>query len=153
MKTVLVVIGILVLSATVAHAGHGGEPFAIKSFFVCQNINGPASGAQVDVQGATFNNNPKGVTIGQAIFACVVAKLFPAGVTPIPCPDLNCNEIPPQPPGDQNGITCYAFGPKQGGTSGQPPAYNMLDNLSGDTTDVQQASSVKYICAPSLFTQ
>jgi hypothetical protein len=146
MKRVLAVIGVLVLSATAAQAGHGGEPFAIKSFFMCQAINGPVSGQAVDVAGSQFDNNPKGITIGQAILGCVVGKLFHAGSVP------PAGEIDPVPAGTilQNGLQCYNYSPKQSGPSGQPASYSVLDVLSGDQ-DAQQASQLRYICAPTIF--
>lgn len=152
---VLAVIGILGLSATAAHAGSGGLPFPINSFFVCHGINADAPpGTVVDVVSSLFGTNPQNVKIGNGILACVIAKLFPAGSDPTPA-----NEIDPIPTptgsSNQEGLKCYTFSAsgqsRQQSTPGLPDNYKVTDVLFGEDPDVQANQLRQYICAPANF--
>lgn len=140
---VLVVIGLLALSATGAQAGPGGNPSPLTSFFVCNSISGDDAGLRVDVDSSAWGFNPQNVRIGNATLACAFAKLFRAG-TP--------TEIEPNPSTTFQQLKCYAISvQRQAGTS--PPArFTVTDQLFGVDTDVH-GSSIQYICAPASFTQ
>ena len=150
----LAVIGILTLSVTAAHAGFGGVPFPINSFFVCHGINADAPpGKFVDVDLSLFGSNPQNVKIGNGILACVVARLFHAGT-----PHVAVNEIHPNPPDgstDRVGLKCYTFSAsrqsRQQSTPGLPDSYIATDELFGEDLDVQANQLLQYICAPANF--
>jgi hypothetical protein len=136
--------GILTLTATASQAGNGGEPFPITSFFVCQGINGKASGLNVDVESSPLGVNPQNVKLGNGLLACVVAKLFQAGTS---------TEIPPPAEGQSSdGLKCYALsGPK-------PPiapisnSFNITDLLfPGGVENGVPATKVLYVCSPAQF--
>jgi hypothetical protein len=143
----LAAIGILALTATSAQAAAGGNPFPITSFFVCQGINGGAAGVAVDVDASVLGTNPKNVTLGSAILACVVAKLFGAGTT---------NEINPNPgSSNKEGLKCYTYSAsrqsRQATTPGIPDSYTVTDALIDPDPDVTVNQKLQYICAPANF--
>ena len=144
--SVLAVIGILALSATVAQAGPGGSPSPLTSFFVCHGIsNGDASGMVVDVQESFFGANPLRVKIGSGILACAFAKLFYTGTTT----EIDPNPVAPLP-GEKEQLKCYAFSASRQPSSGPPTLYDVTDTLGGVDTDVQ-ANRLQYICGPATF--
>jgi hypothetical protein len=139
---VLAVTGILALTATAAQAGAGGNPFPILSFFVCQGINGQASGLNVDVEGSGLGVNPQNVTLGNGLLACVVAKLFQAGTD---------NEITPNPGNVQSdGLKCYAVSGPKAPTAPISNTYTITDDLLGVESGVQ-ATKFQYVCSPATF--
>jgi hypothetical protein len=155
---VLGAIGVLALSTPAAHAGAGGSPLPLTSFFVCHGINADAPSPQtaVDVDSSVFLTNPQGVKIGSGVLACVVAKLFPAGSTHVPCPGTDCNEINPTPVNNstiQEGVKCYAVsGSRQPGAllGPGPNTFTATDRLFGVDPDVQ-VNQFQYICGPANF--
>ena len=139
----LVVIGSLALSAPAAHAGSGGTPFPLTSFFVCHGINGDAPGTVVDVDSSVFGTNPQKVKIGNGVLACVVAKLK----------DLLGAEIDPNPDGtNSDGLKCYAVSVSRRPSATPPNRYTVTDGLLGVDADADvQANQFQYICAPATF--
>jgi hypothetical protein len=158
---ILVGIGLVVLSTTVAQASGGGTISPpLTSFFVCNASSGNAPGPVVDVESPLFGNRQK-VKIGNVTFACAFARLFPGGsTTHIPCPPPptpptpGCNEIAPNPPppspsGEQ--LKCYTISlPRQTGST-PPTYYNTDDELVGE--DTVKSTNMQFICAPASFTQ
>lgn len=140
--SVLGVTGILALSATVVHAGSGGSPFPLTSFFVCHGINGDDPGKVVNVDASVLLTNPRNVRLGNATVACVVAKLFDA---------LTETEIPPPPLGvNSDGLKCYTVSVSRQPNTKPPTRWDITDSF-GLETDVP-ASDLRYICAPATFT-
>ena len=141
----LVVIGSLALSAPAAHAGSGGTPSPLTSFFVCHGISkGTASGAFVDVDSSFFGANPLGVKIGSGVLACAFAKLFQAGTSV---------EIEPNPSvglGQNEQLKCYAFSASRQPSSAPPTPYDVSDALLSQDLGVQ-ANQLHFICAPATF--
>ena len=89
---VLAGIALLTLSAAVAHAGAGGHPFPLTSFFVCDSLTKGQDASQVvDIGGPFIGPVRSGVRIGSGVLACAVAKLFPAG------PRISCTMNPADP--------------------------------------------------------
>ena len=141
----LVVIGSLALSAPAAHAGSGGTPFPLTSFFVCHGINGDDPGTVVDVDNSVLLTNPQRVRIGNGVLACVVAKLFPGGSV------HDGNEINPNPGGtNSDGLKCYTVSVSRQSNTAPPTRWTVTD-VFGQENGVQ-ASSFQYICAPAAFT-
>jgi hypothetical protein len=143
---VLAVIGMLALSASVAQAGGGGVPVALKSFFVCHAINGANLGTPVDVQSdeAGLGGGVRAlVTVGQAIFACAQAALFQPGT-----PDEISPSVPGRPSPQE--LKCYTASTSK--KSGQAGLFNIEDALSGTET-VEVARDVKYICGPAFVSE
>jgi len=137
----LVVIGSLALSAPAAHAGSGGTPFPLTSFFVCHGINGDAPGTVVDVDSSVLGTNPQQVKIGNGVLACVVAKLK----------TLLGEEIDPNPDGtSSDGLKCYTVSVSRQPSTAPPNRYTVTDGLVGVDPDVQ-ANQFQYICAPATF--
>jgi len=164
---VLAVIALVALSATEAHAGAGGSPSPLTSFFLCKGISGEDAGQRVDVDsteaGAGWGFSLLNVRIGNATIACAFARLFPANSTHVPCllgtPTGACNEISPSPiiggiPLSGLDLKCYAISTARGqtGNSTPPPRYAVTDGLLGTDPNVT-GSSVQYVCAPAQFTQ
>jgi hypothetical protein len=141
---VLALIGSLTLSATAAQAGHGGQPFPILSFFVCQGMNGQASGANVDVEISRLGLNPQNITLGNGALACVVAKLFQAGTS---------TEIIPNPTeANSDGLKCYTVSSRKGILGPISNTYNITDDLfPGGVDSGVLITKFQYVCAPALF--
>jgi len=136
---VLAVIAILGLSSTGAHAGAGGSPSPLTSFFVCNSINGEDANRQVNVESSFWNFNPLNVRIGNATLACAFAKLIdPQSGT----------EIEPNPDLTKQQLKCYSISvSRQSRTGSRPPTYSTNDALGGPDTVTE--SSIQYICAPA----
>ena len=146
----LIVAGSLALSAPAAHAGSGGTPFPLTSFFVCHGIKGNAPGTVVDVDSSVLGTNPQEVKIGSGVLACVVAKLFPGGSVHNPDPVVG-NEINPNPDGTgSHGLKCYTVSVSRQPSTTPPNRYTVTDELLGEDADVQ-ANQFQYICAPATF--
>jgi hypothetical protein len=168
----LAVIALVAMSATGAHAGAGGTPSTLTSFFLCKSISGQAVGQRVDIEstdagptgtGAGWGITLDNVKIGVATLACSFARLFPAGdanhiaCDPTQPPNSLCNEISPIPV-DTNGdpvngrdLKCYAISASRGQNSPQP-SYTATDGLLGTDPNVN-GSGVNYLCAPARFNQ
>jgi hypothetical protein len=140
---VLAVMGILALTVTTAHAGEGGIPFPLTSFFVCQGIHGDDPGKEVNVTDSVLLTNPQNVRIGNGVLACVVAKLFDV---------ITGTEIDPNPGNATNndGLKCYNVSVSRQPNSTPPTLWDVTDELFGMEPDIQ-ASSFQYICAPATF--
>jgi hypothetical protein len=139
--SLLAVIGTLALSATAAHAGAGGTPFALTSFFLCHGINGKDQGVSVDVEGDDFGPNRQGVRVGSASLACAVAKVFNAGTAE------EVQPVPADPQVTRQELKCYsiAVSRKPEGPGG-PGRYNSTDAFG---TEPVQISQLHYLCAPA----
>src|SRR5262245_57162472 len=110
----LALIGTIALSATVAQAGHGGQPSALTSFFACYSINGSDAGQVVDVkvppESPIASGNRNNVRIGAGTLACSIVRLFvrqPTATAPV------LAEPDPQQQVEggalnSNAITCYS---------------------------------------------
>jgi hypothetical protein len=146
----LIVAGSFALSAPAAHAGSGGTPFPLTSFFVCHGIKGNTPGTVVDVDSSVLGTNPQEVKIGSGVLACVVAKLFPGGSEHNADPVVG-NEINPNLETDSNGLKCYSVSVSRQPNTSPPNRYTVIDNLFGEDPDVQ-ANQFQYICAPATFT-
>jgi hypothetical protein len=158
----LAVIAFLALSATEGHAGGGGSPSALTSFFVCKTINGDDAARTVDLQ--AFNTDPsnpagwgftlQGVQIGNATLACAFAKLFQPAQ---PGQQVgSTTEISPQTATSTwKDLKCYSISvPRSQTQTKTPPSYNVTDNLFPGGLDTNVAgSSLQYICAPASFNQ
>jgi hypothetical protein len=155
----LAMIGMLALSATVAHAGGRGNPVALTSFFTCHTINGASLGTKVDIYsnevgpgvGVPSRTN---VTIGQGILACAQVFLFHAGVTPTidPATGDPTNNISPQISNPTpNELKCYtASVSKKSGESGSITIEDALfNNVFGLDETVSVLRDPKLICAPA----
>jgi hypothetical protein len=157
---VLALTGMLALSASVAHAGGGGNPSALTSFFVCQTINGASLGTKVDVYSNEVGAGPQtpsrtNVTIGQAVLACAQAFLFHAGVTPIlDTNDNPTNNINPQiSNATPFELKCYtASVAKKSGEAGSLTIEDALfNNVFGLPETVVATRDPKLICAPAAL--
>jgi len=139
---VLVGIGLVALSTTVAQASGGGFPSSLTSFFVCNTINGDDPGLDVDVKNSTIGPDRKGVRLGNATLACAFVKLFHPGST---------TEIEPNnPSGDLQQLKCYSVTVSPRNSGSPPPSYKVTDQLFGTDTGVQD-NGIQYICAPAKF--
>ena len=159
----LAVMGILALSAGAAQAGSGGMPFALTSFFVCNQINGNDPGRVVDIQpgAGQIGLARQNVRLGNGILACAVAKLFVPGTAHTPI-----DEIPPND-GDINNqqLKCYALQVSSRNSGIPTPIYSIIDQLfpAGTPTPTDPAyggtdtgvkdSGIQLICAPAKVTQ
>jgi len=150
----LAVIGILALSAPVAHAGAGGTPSTLTSFFVCHEINGDDPGRTFDVESDVFgpfdaSGNPilQTVKIGKGALACAFARLFPPRKKGAPAPD----PIDPGPGGEQ--MTCYPLSNSGNGKVKPPPEYLVFDPLfpNGPLNIAVPPTKLEYLCAPSSY--
>jgi hypothetical protein len=163
---VLAVTGILALSSTAAHAGDGGKPSVLTSFFVCHAINGANVGREVDVYsdevGAVSSPNPAPfgatrtlVTIGQAVLACAQALVFPAGANPpVPNGPPVGNEIIPQIPSGATGFELKCYTASTNKKSGEVGLFNAEDALFGGTElGIPAARDIRLICGPAAFSQ
>ena len=144
----LVVIMLLALSATAAHAGSGGIPSVLTSFFVCKSINGEDAAGRVDVDstdaGAGWGFKLPNVRIGNAILGCAFTKLFSPGTE---------NEISPNPNTSFEQLKCYSVSVPRSQTGTPSPSYTVSDNLFPGGIDQDVTSgSVTLICAPARFT-
>lgn len=139
---VLAVMGILVLSATAAQAGAGGQVSPLTSFFSCVSINGDASDKVVDVEANLFGDGRTAVKIGNGNLACAFTRLFD------PTTGL---EIEPKTGGADEQMKCYSASvSKKISLTGQL-RYDATDALIGLEEDIQ-ASEIRYICGPANFT-
>jgi hypothetical protein len=143
----LAVIGILVLSATGAHASGGGFPSSLVGFLVCHGIEGDDPGRNFDVESHTFGLDASGnpirqrVTMGKGSLACGFAKLFRPG-------GPNADPIEP---GAAEQRTCYPINPKTV-SSDPPPDYQVNDPLFTDPLNIAvPPTALKYLCAPSGY--
>lgn len=146
---VFAMVGSLAVSAIPAHAGAGGSPTPLSSFFVCQAISGSSPGTVVDIQIPLLGINLGSVKIGSASLACTFAKLFAPGTE---------NEIAPlsdpeDPSGNVTGLDgdlkCYAISAKRTPSQGPPPSYNVEDVFGLDP--VVRTSESRYLCAPAKY--
>src|SRR5262245_1632543 len=153
--SILTAAGLLALSSTAAHAGAGGTPSALKSFFVCHSITGAAPEVTpVDIYSDEVGTpvNRTNITIGQAILACAQAWFWPAG-TVNPKEGTDISPKIPEGTGFKQlfELKCYtAEGP--GRKTGQTTAYSAEDALSG-SQPVQGSPDVRMICGPAGFSQ
>jgi hypothetical protein len=139
----LAVIALVALSATGAHAGSGGTPSPLTSFFVCNSISGEDAGRRVNVDSSFWNFNPLNVRIGNATLACAFAKLFDptTGAAIEPNPDLSKQQL-----------KCYSISVARQSGNSPPPSYTVTDELLGTDPNVT-GSSLQYICAPANILQ
>ena len=175
-SVMLVGIALVALSASAAHAGAGGVPIPLTSFFVCDGIKGQDSGQVVDIEGPFIGIPRSAVRIGGAVLSCAVAKLFPSGQPKIPCsPTNSCPagsglycavsdpvtgagvcELAPNPSNlDPQAVTydqlkCYNVAVSPRRTGSPPPSYKVTDQLVGEESGVQD-SGIQYVCAPAQF--
>jgi len=150
--------GILALSATVAHAGDGGRPSPLTSFFVCQSISGSSADKVVDVQSPVFGPDRQSVKIGNGTLACSLARLFTPGNLGVPSEEITpnpTNVIDPQ-------LKCYTVSVTRK-TSG-PALFTSSDvlfasplstvgspnTILGMETGIQM-TEIRYICGPATF--
>jgi hypothetical protein len=154
----LAMIGMLALSAMVAHAGGRGNPVALTSFFACHTINGASVGTKVDVYSNEVGPglgvpSRKNVTIGQAILACAQVFLFHAGVTPeLDDNGSPTNNISPDiSSSTPTEMKCYTASVSK--KSGQAGSLTIEDGLFlerfGLTETVPVGRDPKLICAPA----
>jgi hypothetical protein len=169
----LALIATLGLSATAAHAGSGGLPSALTSFFACYSISGKDSGQTVDLQNAA--ESPIGVPdrsnvrIGGASLACTIIRML----VPANRQAQFLAEPNPTQREDFNAIKCYTVtGP--GGTLFPGPSgrFSFTDTIWGtlgtlpeigeipsplpgslDTETNLAVSQLKYICGPAIIGQ
>jgi hypothetical protein len=144
----LVVIGSLALSAPAAHAGSGGTPSPLTSFFVCHGINGKDVGGDAyDLYNDPFGPIRLGIRIGSGVLACAQAKLWPAGAPPVPE-----TEVPPVPDGvSHEQLKCYTISASRQPPSppgGTPTRYGATDAFVEESV---QASDRLFVCAPATF--
>ena len=150
----LAVIGIVSLSATGAHAGAGGTPSLLTSFFVCNPVSGPDPGFQFDVQSPVFgrvdaagNPIPQRLQIGKAALACAFARLFPAVPKGAPAPE-------PIEPGTGEQLTCYPlFNQNDQGNVIRPPKYLVFDPLFNNPFTLSVPTNSGFLCAPGSYFQ
>jgi hypothetical protein len=149
----LAVIGILVLSATGAHASGGGFPSTLTGFFVCHGIEGDDPGQTFDVESPIFGPvDASGTPILQRVkmlkgsLACAWARLFPPREQGAPAPD-------PIEPGIAEQMTCYPISPvPPTAKSTPPPHYLVFDPLFVDPLDIAvPRTALQYLCAPSGY--
>jgi hypothetical protein len=164
----LAVIGILVLSATGAHASGGGLPSALTGFFVCHEIEGNDPGQTFDVESPIFGpvdalgakSNCIDPTTGlpgtpcilqkvkmlKGSLACAWARLFPPREQGAPAPD-------PIEPGSAEKMTCYPISPVPPTAKSTPaPHYDVFDPLFVDQLDIAvPQTAMRYLCAPSGY--
>jgi len=143
---VLAVMGVLALSAVAAHAGNGGVPFALTSFFVCNTINGDDTGRVVDIVAPNIGPARQRVRLGNGTLACAVAKLFVSGTN---------TEIKPNNPAIGNTqLKCYAVTTSPRNSGSPPPSYSITDQLFTGTDTGVQDNGIQFICAPAqIFTE
>jgi hypothetical protein len=125
-------------SVTAAHAGAGGNPSTLTTFFVCNSISGEAPGEVVNVEPNALGPARDDVKVGKAALACAQTFLH----------DQDGNLIDPGP-GKQE-LKCYTVSVgKQTGAS--PSLLQAFDWFFPGGTDVKN-SSFQYVCAPaSIF--
>jgi hypothetical protein len=148
----LAVIGIVSLSATGVHAGAGGTPSLLTSFFVCNPVSGPDPGFQFDVQSPVFgrvdaagNPIPQRLQIGKAALSCAFARLFPAGPKGAPAPE-------PIEPGTGEQLTCYPlFNQNDQGNVTRPPKYLVFDPLFNNPFTLSVTPNSGFLCAPGSY--
>ena len=143
--------GLVVLGATVAHAG-GGQGIApsLTSFFVCHNINGSDQGQTVDVKTDELgfpDVDKNSVRVGSGVLACTQVRVYPEGDA--------VNEIVPGSlvPLVPNGpyLKCYTVSsPRKPGAppAGTPTQFTATDYFE-PTGETLQASALRYLCAPA----
>lgn len=160
---------ILALSATTAHAGNGGLPSALTSFFACYTLNGTKdSGQTVDIENAVESPiatpNRQSVRIGSGTLTCTIIRmLVPSGAKAQVLAEPN-----PTQSQDMNAIKCYTVTAPGGtffqGTTGifsfqdtifgtlgtqtipnQSPGTGTLGTETGITV-----SQLKFICGPAI---
>jgi hypothetical protein len=144
---VLAVAVTLALSAAMAHAGAGGIPSALTSFFVCHGIHGDQVGQNFDVESPVFGptdaGSPilQGIKLGKATLACAFARLFPSGSTE------------PIEPGEGPELKCYQITATRKVKVKPPTQYLAFDALAGEEGETVSvpASNLQYLCAPSIF--
>jgi hypothetical protein len=133
------VVGILGLSATVAQAGGaGGSPAVMKSFFICNQINGDDAGVTVDVESSVLGNNPQSLRIGNASLSCAFAKLRDVVTGALLLPNF---------PDTHQSLKCYSVS-----VAKKPGTVNRIgatDELIGP--EVVQMTGVQFICAPATY--
>jgi len=162
---------ILVLSATTAHAGNGGLPSALTSFFACYSINGKDSGQTVDIENALESPiatpNRTGVRIGSGTLACTIIRMM----VPSNAKTQFLAEPNPTQALGFNAIKCYTVtGP--GGTlfQGTTGTFTFEDTIFGTLGTLPflsngspsprpgslgsevglTVSQLKYICGPAI---
>jgi hypothetical protein len=150
--TAIATIGYFALFATAAHAGAGGSPTPLSSFFVCQGVTGNSPGRVVDIQIPLFNINLFSVKVGGATLACTLAFLFDSAtkeaISPITT-DENGDPVPPVT-GLEGDLKCYAMSARRTPSAGLPPTYNVEDVFG---QDIVRLGESRYICAPAKYTQ
>jgi hypothetical protein len=123
---------------------------------VCSPINGAKPNQTVDIESPVFgpnntqsppDNRVRNVALGNSVFACAWAKLFPKGPPNSP----NLTEISPDPGGNLTELKCYTISIPPSA----PTVYTVEDELfrnSGVEANIQ-VTGIQYVCAPSRFTQ
>ena len=138
----LAMIGMLALSATVAHAGGRGIPVALTSFFVCHATpSGEVLQQKVGVESDKIQGGGAArtlITIGQAVMACAQAALFTPGTN---------TEIPPNPPTGAFELRCYSVSAQK--KTAVAEVFDVEDALSGDETGVPVARDIRFVCGPA----
>jgi len=171
---VVALIAILGLSPTRAHAGHGGLPSALTSFFACYSINGKDSDQTVDLQ--TANESPisvpnrVGVQVNNGSLACTIVRML------VPSNAQQQNLAEPDPTRLTtafNAMKCYAVTTPKGtlfpGPAGRfnftdtiwgtlgiqvlPDGTPLPDSGSLDTETGLTISQLRYICGPAIIGQ
>jgi hypothetical protein len=142
---VLAMIGMLALSATVAHAGGGGTPVALTSFFVCHATTGPNLGTQARVVSDDLSIAQALIVIGQAIWTCAQANLFV-----YPEPDTGSQEILPNTASSQQELKCYVASPLLKKNKIVTDVTHD-DALSGPVT-APIAQDIRLVCGPASQT-
>jgi hypothetical protein len=149
----LAVIGFVSLSATGAHAGAGGTPSLLTSFFVCNPVSGPDPGFQFDVESPVFgkfdtagNPIPQRLQIGKAALSCAFARLFPAVPKGAPAPE-------PIEPGTGEQLTCYPLVNPNSQGNGTSPKYLVFDPLFNNSFTLSVPTQSGLLCAPGSYFQ
>lgn len=150
-------VGVIGLSATAAQAGgSGGTQSALTSFFVCSPINGAKPNQTVDIESPVFgpnntqappDNRVRNVMLGNGVFACAFARLFPKGPPNTP----NLTPLEPNPLESHKELKCYSI-------SIPPPAptsFDVADEIFRNTgvEENRQVTGIQFVCAPASFTQ
>lgn len=160
---------ILALSATTAHAGNGGLPSALTSFFACYSINGKDSGQTVDIENAVESPiatpNRQSVRIGGGALTCTIIRML----VPSNAKTQFLAEPNPTQSQDMNAIKCYTV-TAPGGTffQGATGTFSFTDTMFGTlgTLNIPNlvtpspgtlgmeigltVSQLKFICGPAI---
>jgi hypothetical protein len=135
---VTLVVGLILISAVVAHAGSGGGGVAsaLKTPFECYAVfRGPApQNPTVDISDSEFGTDQTAATLGNVAFVCTPVEVSQGG-SPLGVPDNAAH------------LTCYSI-PQ---TDTVVPATNAVVN--DPLLPIDQALTVsksRYLCLPAL---